>query len=162
MVSSSAGTVAQYLAEVDPSRRATLRRVRTMMKRSVPRGIVETMNWGMIAYEVPLSVVPDTYNGKPLMFAALAAQKQYISIYLTGIYGDEGLCARFEQSCLDAGFRLDLGKSCLRMKREEDIPFAQVADALSACSMETFVERYQALHPPKRGRRTTRRYGVTD
>lgn len=152
MASSSAATVAQYLAEVDPARRATMRRLRTMMRRSVPRGIVETMNWGMIAYEVPLSVVPDTYNGKPLMYAALAAQRQYISIYLTGIYGDEGLRRRFEQSCLDAGFTLDLGKSCLRMRRDEDIPWEQVAEALGSCTLDGFVERYQALHTPKRAR----------
>ena len=77
MVSSNAPTVTEYLADLTPERREVVSKVREVMLASLPLGIEENMNWGMISYEVTSSVCSKTYNGKPLMFAALAAQKHH-------------------------------------------------------------------------------------
>ena len=76
MVQSTAATVEQYLEELDDERRELIGAVRSVILERLPGGYVEAMNWGMIAYEIPLRVCPDTYNGKPLLYCALAAQKQ--------------------------------------------------------------------------------------
>ena len=105
------------------------------------------MNWGMISYEVPLSVCSKTYNGKPLMFAALAAQKHHYSVYLSGIYSFENLKQEFERDYLATGKRYDVGKGCIRFRKLEDLPLDVIAKAISAVDMETFVARYQEIHP---------------
>ncbi|MEA2010093.1 MAG: DUF1801 domain-containing protein, partial [Actinomycetota bacterium] len=83
MVSSNATTVEQYLAEVSDDRRGDVEAIRNLVLENLPDGYVETMRWGMITYEIPLATYPDTYNGKPLMYAALAAQKRHLALYLT-------------------------------------------------------------------------------
>ncbi len=79
---SAASTVADYLASLPEERRLAVAAVRKVIRRHLPRGYVEVMNRGMIAYEVPLAIEPHTYNGKPLMYAALASQKNHMAIYL--------------------------------------------------------------------------------
>ncbi|MGB2963968.1 MAG: DUF1801 domain-containing protein, partial [Anaerolineales bacterium] len=79
---SKAVTVAEYLAEMPPDRREAIKKVREIILRNLPEGYQEVMNWGMITYQVPLEVYPDTYNGKPLMYAALANQKNHLAVYL--------------------------------------------------------------------------------
>ncbi|MCK5794860.1 MAG: DUF1801 domain-containing protein, partial [Anaerolineales bacterium] len=74
-----------------PERRAAIEKVRKTILAYLPEGYKETLNWGMITYQVPLEVYPDTYNKKPLMYAALANQKNHMAVYLTGIYMDENL-----------------------------------------------------------------------
>ena len=88
MAQSSATSVDEYLAELPPDRRAAISRVREIILKNLPDGYVEEMRWGMISYGVPLERFPDTYNGQPLMYAALASQKRYMSLYLTNVYGD--------------------------------------------------------------------------
>jgi hypothetical protein len=76
----------------------------------------------MIAYEIPLTRYPNTYNGQPLMFAALASQKNYMSLYLTTVYGDRATEKWFKESYKTRGKKLDMGKSCVRFKELEDCP----------------------------------------
>ena len=83
---SNASTVAQYLSELPTDRREAVEAVRQTILDNLPPGYEEVMNWGMITYQVPLETYPDTYNGKPLMYAALASQKNHMAVYLTGIY----------------------------------------------------------------------------
>jgi hypothetical protein len=85
-VRSDATTVDQYLSSLPEHRRAAIATVRQIILEHLPRGYEEAMNWGMIAYQVPLETYPDTYNGQPLMYAALASQKDHMAVYLTGIY----------------------------------------------------------------------------
>ena len=75
------------------------------------------MNWGMITYEVPLSIYPNTYNEQPLMFAALASQKNHMAVYLSGIYSSDELREKFIADYKDTGKRMDIGKSCVRFKK---------------------------------------------
>jgi uncharacterized protein YdhG (YjbR/CyaY superfamily) len=86
---SKAATVKQYISELPDDRKADIETVRKVILENLPEGYEEVMNWGMITYQVPLEIYPDTYNDKPLMYAALASQKNHVSIYLTGIYMDE-------------------------------------------------------------------------
>ena len=86
---STAETVDQYIVELPEDRKEPIREIRETILDSLPEGYEEVMNWGMITYQVPLSIYPDTYNGKPLMYAALASQKNHMAVYLTGIYINE-------------------------------------------------------------------------
>ncbi len=89
MKGSDATSVAEYLDELPDDRRGDLEVVRASMLAAIPSGVVEAMNWGMISYEIPLERYPDTYNGQPLLFAALANQKRHMAVYLHCIYADQ-------------------------------------------------------------------------
>jgi hypothetical protein len=103
------------------------------------------MNWGMITYEVPLSVYPDTYNGKPLMYAALASQKNHFALHLTGIYLSEERRASFEDAYRATDKRLDVGKSCVRFKRLEDLPLDLIGDTIALFTVDQFVTSVKAV-----------------
>jgi len=146
---SAASTVEDYLAELAPDRRRAMETVRNVMVDNLPAGFAEAMNWGMIAYEVPLSVVPDTYNGQPLMYAALASHKNHMAVYLSGIYADPELKAEFERIYRASGLRMDIGKSCVRFRRLEDLPLDLVGWAVGAVSMDGFIQTYQQSRSPR-------------
>ncbi|MBK9740389.1 MAG: DUF1801 domain-containing protein [Actinobacteria bacterium] len=139
---SAAASVEDYLAELPDDRRDAISAVREVILANLPAGLVETMNWGMIVYEIPLSVVPDTYNGQPLAFAGLASQKNYMSVYLMAIYGSDELRISFEEDYRATGKRLDMGKSCVRFRTLDDLPLDVIGRAVKACSMEQYIEAY--------------------
>jgi uncharacterized protein YdhG (YjbR/CyaY superfamily) len=141
-VQSEAATPAQYLASLPEDRRRAISAVRAVIRKHLPRGMVEAMNWGMLAYEVPLRRYPDTYNGQPLIYAGLASQKQHMSLYLMGIYADVALRQQFEEAYRATGKRFDVGKSCVRFRTLDDLPLDVVAEAISSLTLETFL----ALH----------------
>jgi hypothetical protein len=141
---SQATTVTEYLSELPDERRTALAAVRAVILANLPPGYEEVMNWGMIAYQVPLATCPDTYNGQPLAYAGLASQKQYMSLYLTGIYLSEDARTRFEAAYRATGKRFDAGKSCVRFKRLEDLPLDLVGEAIAAWSVDDYVRRVDA------------------
>lgn len=136
---SKAENVADYLSEIAPDRRDALEVVRQAILDHLPEGYVETMNWGMICYEVPLEIEPDTYNGKPLMYAALASQKNHMAVYLSGVYGDPDLREQFEADYKATGKRMDIGKSCVRFRKLDDLPVELIGRAIAAFSVDDFV-----------------------
>jgi uncharacterized protein YdhG (YjbR/CyaY superfamily) len=142
---SEAESIEEYLAELPPERRSALEKVRQTILENLPEGYEEALNWGMITYQVPLEVYPDTYNKKPLMYAALASQKDHMAVYLTGIYLDEKLSQEFEQSYKATGKRYDVGKSCVRFRKLEDLPLPVIAKSIQALEMEEFVSRTKGL-----------------
>lgn len=144
MVSSAASTVPQYLASLPPERRAVVAKVRAAVRRAMPKGYTETMAYGMIAWSVPLRVLPDTYNGQPLCYVALAAQKQYYALYLMGPYGDAALMAELKAGYRAAGLKLDMGKSCLRFKSLDGIALDVVERVIAAVPMATYIDAYRA------------------
>ena len=150
---SDATTVRAYLDSLPDDRRAALAKVRTVIRRNLPTGIVEAMNWGMITYEVPLRTYPDTYNGQPLAYAALASQKNHMAVYLMGIYGDDALRQQFEDAYRASGKRMDVGRSCVRFRRVDDLPLDVIGDAVGALTLEQFL----ALHDAAASLRKTRR-----
>ena len=137
---SEAGSVEEYLAELEEGRRAAISAVRAVILENLPAGFEETMQFGMISYVVPLSVVAETYNGQPLMYIALASQKQYMSLYLTRVYGDAAWAAWFRQRYLATGKKLNMGKSCVRFRKLEDLPLDLVGEVVAMTPLAEFVE----------------------
>jgi len=144
MAQSAATTVEQYLAELDPDRRAIVSAVRDVVVTNLPAGYVEEMAWGMISYDVPLSRHPNTYNGKPIMYAALASQKRYCSLYLSAVYADPDRQADFEARYRDTGKRVDMGKSCVRFRTLDDLPLDLVAEVIGGTPVDEFITMYEA------------------
>ncbi len=144
MVRSEAETVDQYLAELEDDRRELVEAVREVVLANLPEGYEEAMGWGMISYEIPLSRYPETYNGRPLAYAALASQKNYVSLYLMGVYGDEATEQWFHSRYAESGKRLDMGKSCVRFKRLEDVPLDVIGEVIGRLSVDDMINRYES------------------
>lgn len=137
---SEAKTVEDYLSSLPDDRRAALSAVRAVILGHLPPGYAETMNWGMIAYEVPLALCPETYNGQPLMYAALANQKNHMAVYLCGLYcGLPGVKEAFIAAHERSGRKLDMGKACIRFRRLEDLDLQAAGDAIAAVDVEAFI-----------------------
>ena len=144
MVRSAAATVEEYLQELPPDRREDIQAVRELVLDNLPPGYVETMNWGMITYEIPLDRYPKTYNSQPLMYAALASQKRHMALYLMCVYSHQESRAWFEERYKASGKRLDMGKSCVRFRRLEDLPLDLIAETIAGTSVEDYIEFYEA------------------
>ena len=137
---SKANSVEQYLDELTDYRKESLSMVRKTIVENLPAGYNEVMNWGMITYEVPLKTFPDTYNGKPLMYAALASQKNYMSVYLMGCYMSSVIRNKFENAYKKSGKKFNAGKSCIRFKKVDDLPLKIIGETIASMSVEEFIE----------------------
>ena len=144
MASSKAKTVKEYLAELPEERRAVIASVRALVNRHIPDGYVEAMSWGMIAWEVPLSRYPTTYNKQPLPYVALAAQKQYYALYLTVCYANSAQDVVLRNAYADAGLKLDMGKSCLRFKKPDDLLPEVIGRVIASTPVDTLIAQYEA------------------
>jgi hypothetical protein len=144
VVSSKAATVADYLAELSLDRRAEIEAVRKLINDALPAGYVERMNWGMITWEVPIEVSGPTYNGQPLAYAALAAQKSANSLYLNCVYASEERTERLKAAADAEGKKLDMGKSCIRFKRAEQLPQVIIREEIASTTPQEFVAIYEA------------------
>lgn len=132
MATSSAATVTDYLKSLPDDRRKVIAKVRGIIKKNLPKGYKERMNWGMISYEIPLSKYPDTYNGQPLCYAGLAAQKSHYAVYLMGAYIDPRQRKFLEDQFAKAGKKLNMGKSCVRFKTLDDLPLAAIGRVVAS------------------------------
>lgn len=144
MVQSKAQTVKAYLAELPAERRAVVAAVRDVVRRNLPKGYQEAMRWGMISYEIPLKRYPETYNGQPLSYIGLAAQKNHFALYLMCIYSDPQREAWLRDQFKKAGKKLDIGKSCVRFKKLEDLPLDVIGQAVAAATPAQLIARYEA------------------
>ncbi|HEY5727317.1 MAG TPA: DUF1801 domain-containing protein [Acidimicrobiia bacterium] len=151
MVSSKAATVDEYLAELPEERREAIATVRRFILDHLPEGYVEGMNWGMIVYEIPLERYPDMYNKQPIGLVALASQKNYMSLYVWGpdAWAEDG---EFRRRWKETGKKLDMGKSCVRFRKVDDLAFDVIGDAIAATSVEDLIAAHEEVHPPKRMR----------
>ena len=140
---SDARTVAEYVSELPDDRRETFEAVRRVILEHLPDGFVETMEFGSPSCVVPLERYPDTYNGRPLPLASLASQKRHLALYLMGVYGDEGTATWFRGRWAESGTRLDMGKSCVRFRRLDDLPLDLVGEAIGRLSLGEFVALYE-------------------
>jgi hypothetical protein len=150
MAKSNAKTVEGYLSELPEDRRAVVSEVRELVLRNLPEGYREALNWGMICYEVPLERYPKTYNGQPLSYAALAAQKNYFALHLMCVYQDSEQERQLRDGFERAGKKLDMGKSCLRFRRLEDLPLDVIGQVIASTPPEEFIEMYESSR--RRGR----------
>jgi len=144
MVKSNVGTPEAYIAELSPERRQIVAEVRQVILGNLPEGYEEGVQYGMISYHIPLDRYPDTYNGQPLGVAALASQKNYMSLYLLGVCYDPEAEQWFRERFADSGKKLDMGKSCVRFRKLDDLPLEVIGEAISHVSSEELIERYEA------------------
>ncbi|HEX6375705.1 MAG TPA: DUF1801 domain-containing protein [Allosphingosinicella sp.] len=144
MVSSKAPTPEAYLAELPPERAAMVSRLRDLINANLPDGYVERMSWGMIGWEVPLDRYRNTYNGQPLVYAGLAAQKNHTALYLNCVYASEERTERMRAAWAATGRKLDMGKSCLRFKHAEEVAEDVLAEAIRSIPVERFIAEYEA------------------
>ena len=144
MVSSKATTVADYLAELDPERRAVVDHVRDLVNRALPAGYREQMIYGMIGWVVPLETYADSHNGQPLAYVSLAAQKSGFSLYLTGAYAAADRAERLKAAYAAAGKTIDMGKSCLRFKRLDQLVEDAIAVEIGSATPAEFIALTEA------------------
>ena len=144
MVKSDAATVEEYLAGLPDDRREAVAAVRQMVLDNLPDGYEECMQFGMIGYVVPLSRYPVTYNKQPLQLAALASQARYMAIYLNNVYGDPATLEWFTSAYAASGKRLDMGKSCVRFKRLDDLPLDLIGQTIARTSVDEFLAFYES------------------
>jgi len=152
-VQSKAKTVEAYLAGLPDDRRAALKKVRAVLKRRMPKGYREMMGFGMITYAIPLEKFPDTYNGQPLLYAALASQKNYLALYLMCAYGSPPLRKKLEAGFRKAGRKADMGKSCIRFQSPDDLPLDVIGDVVAAVSPDRYIETFTRAHAAKKSAR---------
>ena len=119
------------------------------------------MDFGMIAYVIPLETYPNTYNGHPLMYAALASQKRHMSLYLMNVYGDAETLSWFTQGFTAAGKKLDMGKACVRFRKLDDLPLDHIGEAIARTSVAEYITHYEAsrtaMAENRKGRRRERK-----
>ena len=143
MVSSKATTVAQYLAELPSDRRAEIERVREAVNASLPDGYREGIGFGMIVWFIPLERYPDTYNKQPLGYAALAAQKNYNSLYLNCVYSSKESSERVKAAFAAAGIKPDMGKCCIRFKTADKLPLDAIREEIASTVPDEFIRIYE-------------------
>jgi hypothetical protein len=141
----TAATVAAYLASLPKEQRAAVEAVRKQVRRHLPKGYRETLAWGGITYEVPLKRYPDTYNGKPLAYVCLAAQKSYCALYLMGIYQVPAQAAKLKAAFKAAGKKADMGKSCIRFRTPDDLPLETIGELVASTPVDAFIAQYEAM-----------------
>lgn len=140
---SDATTVEDYIANLDDERRETVSAIRDVVNDALPVGYEETMAFGMITWSIPLRRYPDTYNGQPLGYVALAAQKRYNSLYLMGVYADSDEERDFRARWAAGGRKLDMGKSCVRFRKIEDLDLDLVREVIAGTPVDEFIETYE-------------------
>lgn len=139
---SSAATVDEYLASLPEDRRAAIDAVRKVVLKNLDKKFKEEMQYGMIGYNVPLSVYPKGYHctpNTPLPYAGLASQKNAMSLYLMAIYGDTALRDWFTAEWAKTGKKLDMGKSCIRFKKVEDLALDVIGQAIKRVPVKTYI-----------------------
>ena len=144
---SKAATVEQYLSEVPPERQEAMNKLRKIILKNLPKGFKETMGYGMMGYCVPHSIYPAGYHCNPkdpLPFAGMASQKNSINFYHMGIYTDPKLLKWFTDEYAKTGLgKLDMGKSCMRFKKPENIPYELIGELCSKITVEKWIEVYE-------------------
>ena len=149
---SAAATVAEYLAALPDERRAAIAAVRQLVLDNLDPAYQEAMQYGMIGWSVPHSLYPDGYHtdaSQPLPFAALASQKNYMSLYLMATYcgctedGETLDASWFRNAWAKTGKKLDMGKACVRFKKLDDLALDVVAEAVRRVPVKTYIARYE-------------------
>ena len=145
---SKATTQEEYIKELPEERKEVISKLRSVINNNLPNGFVEGMSYGMISYHIPHTVYPDGYHCDPkipLPFMNLASQKNFIAIYHMGIYANPELLnwftTEYPKHC---NRKLDMGKSCIRFKKMDDIPYKLIAELTSKMSAQEWIDVYEA------------------
>jgi len=136
-------TVEEYLASLQVDKKETIQAVRDTILKNLPAGFEEIIAYGMLSYVIPLKRYPDTYNKQPLMLAALASQKNYFAVYLMITAGDKKNEEWFKDEYKKSGKKLDMGKSCVRFKKLDDLPLELIGKVIKRISVEQYIKIYE-------------------
>jgi hypothetical protein len=145
-----------YIAALEPARREMVESIRTTINANIQDGFEEIIDFGMLAWVVPLERFPNTYNGYPMMYVALASQKNYVSLYLMAIYADPELAEWFTAEYATLGRKPNMGKSCIRFRKQEDIPLELIGRAVAMFSVDGYLEMLTNQQDAARARRMNR------
>ena len=158
---SKAKNVEEYLAALPEDRCEAIAAIREVIIKNLPKGYEEGIQWGMPSYFVPLSAYPSGYNcqpDQPLPFVGLASQKNHMAFYGFCIYMDEELKNRFVADWKKTGKKLDMGKSCVRFEKLEDVPLKVIGDAVKRVPMKKYIKQYEAqLQQTAAGKKTAKK-----
>lgn len=150
---SKATTVDDYIKEVPAERQAAMKKLRAVIKKNMPKGFREEMGYGMAGYSVPHSIYPAGYHCDPklpLPFMGFASQKNFIAVYHMGVYAIPELSKWFKEAHAKASpKRLDMGKSCIRYKKPEDIPFELIGELASKITVDEWIAWYEKAFKSK-------------
>lgn len=142
-----ASSPAEYIAQIPPDRIPYFKKLRTLILENIPKGFKEQMSYGMIGYVVPKSIYPKGYHcnpSLPLPFTNIASQKKFIALYHSGIYANKELLnwfvAEYPKHCKR---KLDMGKSCIRFKKANEIPFELIAELMRKMTVKEWIELYE-------------------
>lgn len=144
MVMSKATSVKEYLDSLPADRRAIVSKLRAVVRKNLPKGYQETMNWGGICYEIPLKRYPVTYNKQPLVYAGLGAQKHYYVLHLLAAYTDSKTRALLEAGFKKAGKKLNMGKSCIRFRKLDDLPLEVIGKLVASMTPAQYIKLFEA------------------
>ena len=150
-------TAEEYIAGLPKERADQISQLREMILQRLPTGYAEEIGFGMITYVIPLETYPKTYNGHPLMYAALASQKRHMAIYLMNVYGDEDTLRWFTEGFTASGKKLDMGKSCVRFKKLDDLPLDLIGETIARTPAAEYIACYEASRASMEANRKARR-----
>jgi Domain of unknown function (DU1801) len=146
---SKATTVSEYLESLPEDRKKVMAALRKVIKLNLPKGFEEVMSYGMIGYVVPFKLYPDGYHcnpDTPLPFMSLASQKNFIALYHMGMYADEKLPQWFQDSWKKHSTKkLDMGKSCIRFKKPEDVPLELIGELVGKMTPKDWISQYEKM-----------------
>jgi hypothetical protein len=148
-MTSKATTPEQYIKELPADRKDAISALRNTILKNLPKGFEEVMSYGMIGYVVPHKLYPDGYHCDPklpLPFANIASQKNFIAIYHTGIYANQELFNWFTTEYpKHTKAKLDMGKSCIRFKKQEDIPYKLIGELMKKMSVKDWINSFEKM-----------------
>ena len=137
-----------YVESIPKERKAAFDKLRSAIKGNLPKGFTEVMNYGMLSYVVPHRLYPKGYHCKPelpLPFISIASQKNFIAVYHMGIYADTQLLQWFQDKYKKASSaKLDMGKSCIRFKNLDEIPFKLIGELSKKMSVKKWIDVYES------------------
>ena len=146
---SKATTPDAYMAEIPEERQKAFTKLRSVIKKNIPKGFSESIGYGMMGWVVPHSKYPAGYHCNPrdpLPFIGIASQKNFIAIYHMGVYADPALLKWFTTAHAKASPRkLDMGKSCIRYKKPDDIPFELIGELASKMTPDEWIAIYEKV-----------------
>ncbi len=140
-------TVKEYIDAVPDDRRPAFKKLRATIKKHIPKGYTEAMSYGMPGWVVSLKDYPDGYHCKkdtPLPFLSMANQKSFIALYNMGLYADKQVYDWFvKEYPKHSQYKLDMGKSCIRFKKVDDIPYALIAELVTKITAKDWIALYE-------------------
>lgn len=137
--------MAAWLAKLPAERRRAMEAVRAVVRKGLPAGYEEALSGKCLVWQVPLATYPDTYNGHPLWYAALAAQKNHLTLHLMNAYGDARLARRLRDGFKAAGKKLDMGKACIRFQEADDLALEVIGEVVASTPMDRYVAAAKAV-----------------